>query len=55
MKSVNSSGGRILVLVFLVIVGLCSERLGIPYAKEIVLTTLATLLAVLAGQHRQNG
>ena len=52
MRAVNSPGGRILISVFLVVLGLVSDRLGVPYAKEIVLTTLATLLAVLAGQRQ---
>jgi hypothetical protein len=34
MRAINSPGGRILILVFLVILGLISERLGVPYAKE---------------------
>lgn len=52
MKAVNSSGGRILVMLFVLILGLTFDRVGVPYAKEMVLTTLATLLAVVSGQRR---
>ena len=52
-RNLNSPGGRIVVLVVLLVLGLASEMLGIPYAKEIVLTTLATLLAVLAGRRTE--
>jgi hypothetical protein len=53
MRRLNSQGGRILMLAFLVILGLVSDRLGVAYSKEIVLTTLATLLAALTG-HRKD-
>jgi hypothetical protein len=50
MNALSSPGGRIVILVVLVIVGLAADRLGVPFAKDMVLTTLATLLAVLAGR-----
>jgi hypothetical protein len=50
MKIVSSPGGRIVILLILVIVGLIADRVGITYGKEMALTTLATLLVALTGQ-----
>jgi hypothetical protein len=49
-RTVNSRGGRILVLVLVVLIGIGAELLKVSYAKEMVLTTLATLLTLVAGQ-----
>lgn len=48
-RNLNSPGGRIVVLVTLIVLGLASEMLGVSYAKDIVLTTLGTLMGFLAG------
>jgi hypothetical protein len=40
MKGLNSPGGRILILLLLVVIGLVSDRMGVPYAKDIVTATL---------------
>ena len=54
MKNLSTSGGRILVLLVLVVIGLVAEHLGSAYAKDIVLPALTTLFLVLGG-HRPAG
>jgi len=52
-RNLDSPGGRIVVLVALLVLGLAAEMLGVPYAKDIVLTTLGTLMCVLAGKRTE--
>jgi hypothetical protein len=56
MKALSSPGGKISVLVFLVIGGLLADHFGVTYAKDVVIPSLSILLSVLgprpAGRNR---
>ena len=47
LNKLSTTGGRILILFLLVVVGLCAQRAGVPYAKEIVFTVLPALVLLL--------
>jgi hypothetical protein len=47
IEGLNRPGGRIAVLVFVLVVGLVADALGVPYAEHIVMATLAVLLVAV--------
>lgn len=49
-RALNSPGGRIAVLIFLIVLSLAAELFKIPYAKEMVLGTLTATLTQLSRQ-----
>jgi len=48
VRLLNTPGGRISVLVFVLILGLAADRAGVNYAKEMVIGTLTTMLTIIA-------
>jgi len=46
-QNLNSPGGRIAVLLALLVIGLVAVGFHLPYAEHIVLATLAVLLVAL--------
>lgn len=52
LKLLNSHAGRAIMMLVLITIGLFADRMGVPYAREIVLTTLTAFLAILAGRQR---
>jgi hypothetical protein len=47
-KVLNSPGGRITVLIFVLLIGLVADIIGVKYAKEMVIGTLTTILTLIS-------